>query len=61
MTLILSAVQQTCGALGYFYMLCKYIVVITKVRAIKKKIIKQSHLFIGRIQVHVAFGWFSEL
>ena len=61
MTLILSVVQQTCGALGYFYTLCKYILVITKVWAIKKKIIKQSDLLTERMQAHVAFGWFSEL
>ena len=36
MTLILSVVQQTCGALGYFYTLCKYILVITKVRAMER-------------------------
>ena len=61
MTLILSVVQQTCGALGYFYTLCKYILVITKVRAIKQKILKQSDLLTERIQALVAFGWFSEL
>ena len=64
MTLILSVVQQTCGALGYFYTLCKYILVITKVWAIKKKIIKQSDLLTERMQAHVALVGsvnFSEL
>ena len=55
MTLILSVVQQTCGALGYFYTLCKYILVITKVRAIKQNILKQSDLLTERIQALVAF------
>ena len=55
MTLILSVVQQTCGALGYFYTPCKYILVITKVRTIKQKILKQSDLLTERIQALVAF------